>query len=197
MCAAVSARAGRPGVMAPICWRRAAHRQVASTGANHGAETIAGGTAVAAAVAALPRMRRWRVAHDRAVSREPGGKRPVILGHPDRRLHVEPRMGPGQHSRRLIRVEALETHEKPRIAIGRPNLHGDALPDFAECHDAEIENQPRWQNASGIGALEVQLRGADPPNTARIRRVVSPCRLALDPQRIAAAVPLTRSDPRE
>jgi hypothetical protein len=48
------------GSTSKICWRRAAHRRVASVGASRGAETIAGGTA-AAAVAALLRIPRGRL----------------------------------------------------------------------------------------------------------------------------------------
>jgi hypothetical protein len=47
----------------------------------------------------LPNSRsRWRAA---------GGKVPVILRHADRGMHVEPRVGPREHARSLIRIEDI------------------------------------------------------------------------------------------
>ncbi len=50
------------GSTSKICCRSAAHRRLASVGASRGAGTMAGGTA-AAAVAAVPRMPRGRLAY--------------------------------------------------------------------------------------------------------------------------------------
>jgi hypothetical protein len=50
------------GSTSKICWRRAAHRRVASVGASRGAGTIAGGPS-ATAGAALSRMPRGRLAY--------------------------------------------------------------------------------------------------------------------------------------
>jgi len=57
-----AARRTREGVDREDLLEEAAHRRVASVGASRGAETIAGGTA-AAAVAALPRIPRGRLAY--------------------------------------------------------------------------------------------------------------------------------------
>ncbi len=54
------------------------------------------------------------------IAREPGGEGPVILGRPDRRMHVEPQVGPGQHARGLLPVEEFPPHEEPEHGKGKP-----------------------------------------------------------------------------
>jgi hypothetical protein len=80
--------------------------------------------------------------------------------------------------------------------IGRLSVHGKARPDFAACAASGIENQPWWQNLSGKGELAVQLGAAYPPKHVKKRRLELLGRVALDPAKVAVAVPLVGASPR-
>ena len=79
------------------CWSRAAHRRTASVGASRGGPVV--------------RQPLHGDRMPRAVAREAGRDRAIVLRDPDGGVHVEPGVRPRQHPGGLILVEAVEAHE--------------------------------------------------------------------------------------
>ncbi len=81
------------------------------------------------------------------------------------------------------------------MVIGRLSIHGEALPDFAACAAAGIENQPWWNNPGGKDTLAVQLGATYPPKHVKKLRLETLGRVPLDPDKVAAAIPLVETAP--
>jgi len=78
----------------------------------------------------------------RAVARESGRERAVVLRDPDGRVHVESGVQPGQHAHGLVFVEERKAHEQPehgaverlrqpRRVVHRPRDEGPVGPEPA------------------------------------------------------------------
>ena len=55
----------------------------------------------------------------RTIPGEPSGKRPVLLGHPDGRVHVEPRVRPGEYASGLVLFEEIKADEEAEYGTAK------------------------------------------------------------------------------
>jgi hypothetical protein len=104
-------------------------------------------------------LQRDRIAG--AVPGEPGGEGAIVLGDPDGRMNMEPRVRPREQARRLVLVEEFAAHEEPehgaperlrqpRRVVGGP---GDERPIRPEPAVGDEEVQVR------IAAVTVRAPG--------------------------------------